>query len=84
MSPSGKVTLTYKGRSVSTLSAGSYKIAVTDSSSSDGLMLQKIKRVLTVTGLKFVGKHTGKVNLSAGKWVVMPQAGKTAYTLTVK
>jgi hypothetical protein len=84
VSPSGKVTLTFKGKSISTLTAGSYKIAVADSSSSSGLMLQKIKRVVTVTGLKFVGKRTGKVNLSAGKWVVMPQAGKTAYTLTVK
>ena len=78
------MTLTFKSKSISTLTAGSYKIAVADSSSWSGLMLQKIKRVVTVTGLKFVGKHTGKVNLSAGKWVVMPQAGKTAYTLTVK
>jgi hypothetical protein len=84
VSPSGKVSLTYKGKSVSTLKAGSYKLAVDDSSSSNGLMLQKIKRVLTVTGLEFVGKHTGKVNLTAGKWLVLPHVGKTAYTLTVE
>ena len=47
-------------------------------------MLQKIKRVLTVSGIKFVGKHTGKVNLTAGKWVVMPRTGSAAATLLVK
>jgi hypothetical protein len=83
VSPSGKVTLTFKGKSVSALKAGSYKVAVTDSSSSNGLMFEKIKRLVTVTGLKFMGKHTGKVNLTAGKWAVMPQAGKTAFTLSV-
>jgi hypothetical protein len=83
VSPAGKVTLTFKGKSVSSLKAGSYTVQVTDSSSSNGLLFQKIKRVVTVTGLKFMGKHTGKVNLTAGKWAVMPQPGKTAYTLTV-
>ena len=39
-----------QGKSVSSLKAGSYKIAVTDQSSSNGLMLQKIKRVVSVTG----------------------------------
>jgi len=84
VSPAGKVTLSFKGKNVSSLKAGSYKVAVVDSSSSNGLMLQKIKRVLTVTGLKFVGKHTGKVNLTAGKWVVMPRTGQTSLTLVVK
>lgn len=84
VSPSGKVTLTFDGKRVSTLKAGAYKIAVNDASASSGLMLQKIKRVVTVTGLKFKGAHTGKVNLTAGKWLVMPRVGHTAYTLVVK
>jgi hypothetical protein len=84
VSPSGKVSLTFKGKSVSNLTAGSYDVVVVDSSSSSGLMLQKIKRVVTLTGLKFKGKHNGKVNLTAGKWLVMPRVGQTAYTLTVK
>lgn len=84
VSPSGKVSLSFKGKSVSSLPAGSYDVAVVDSSSSSGLMLQKIKRVVTLTGLQFTGKHTGKVNLTAGKWLVMPRVGQTASTLTVK
>jgi hypothetical protein len=84
VSPSGKVSIAFRGKSVSSLKAGSYDVAVVDSSSSSGLMLQRIKRVVTVTGLKFKGKHTGKVNLTAGKWLVMPRVGQTAYTLTVK
>jgi len=84
VSPAGKVTLTFKGKHVSSLKVGSYKVAVVDSSATNGLMLQKIKRVLTVSGIKFVGKHTGKVNLTAGKWVVMPRTGSAAATLLVK
>jgi hypothetical protein len=84
VSPSGKVSLTFKGKSVSSLEAGSYDVAVVDSSSSSGLMLRKLKRVVTVTGLGFTGKRTGKVSLTAGTWLVMPRLGQTAYTLTVK
>jgi hypothetical protein len=84
VSPSGKVLLTFKGKNVSSLKAGSYDVAVVDSSASSGLLLQKIKRIVTLTGLKFTGKHTGKVNLTAGKWLVMPRVGQTASTLTVK
>jgi hypothetical protein len=83
VSPTGKVALTFKGRHVSSLKAGSYKVAVVDSSSSNGFLLQKIKRVVTVTGLKFTGKHTGKVTLTAGKWLVLPKVGKTAATIVV-
>ena len=73
VSTSGKVTLSFNGKGISGLKAGSYKIAVTDQSTSNGLLLQKIKRTVSVTGLKFVGRHTGKVNLTTGRWVVMPQ-----------
>jgi hypothetical protein len=83
VSPTGKVAITFKGKHVSSLKAGSYNLAVVDSSSSNGLMLQKIKRVVTVTGIKFMGKHTGKVTLTAGKWLVMPKLGTTAATLVV-
>ena len=83
VSPSGKVTLTFKGKNVSSLKAGRYDVAVLDSSASNGLMLQKIKRVVTLTGIKFTGKHTGKVTLTAGKWLVMPKVGKTASTIAV-
>jgi hypothetical protein len=83
VSSAGKVTLTFKGKGVTALNAGSYTVKVLDSSAKNGLMFEKIKRVLTVSGLKFTGQHTGKVNLTAGKWLVMPQPGKTALTLTV-
>jgi hypothetical protein len=83
VSASGRLTLSFKGRSVTSLKAGRYNIAVTDRSSSNGFLLQKVKRTVSVTGLKFVGKHTGKVNLTTGRWAVMPKVGKTAYTLVV-
>ena len=83
VSPAGKLTLSFNGKSIRSLKAGSYKIAVTDQSASNGFLFQKVKRTVSVTGLKFMGKRTGKVNLTSGRWVVMPQAGKTAYTLVV-
>jgi hypothetical protein len=83
VSAAGKVTLTFNGKSVAKLKAGAYNLAVNDASAANGLMLQKLKRVVTVTGLKFTGKRSSKVMLTPGKWAVMARPGHTAYTLTV-
>ena len=80
----GTLTLVYKGKSVSSLKAGKYTIAVTDRSSSSGFMLQKFKHALmSVTGVAFVGKHSASVQLTAGRWLFIPRLGKTAYSVAV-
>jgi hypothetical protein len=84
VSSTGKLTLLFKGKSVSSLTAGKYTIVVTDQSNKNGFAFRKIKRTVTVTGVAFVGKHTGKVSLSAGKWVFTPGVGSKTYALAVK
>jgi hypothetical protein len=80
----GTLTLAYKGKSVTSLKAGKYTIAVTDKSSSNGFMVEKLKHaVLSVTGAAFVGKRSATVQLTAGRWLFIPRAGKTAYSIAV-
>jgi hypothetical protein len=84
VSAGGTLTLAYKGKSVTSLKAGEYTIAVTDKSSSSGFMVQKLQHaVMSVTGVAFVGKHSASVQLTAGRWLFIPRAGKTAYSIAV-
>ena len=81
----GMLTLAYKGKSITTLKAGRYTVAVTDRSSSESFMLQKANREpVSLTGAAFIGKRSASVTLTAGKWLVMPHAGKTAYSIVVR
>jgi hypothetical protein len=79
----GRLTLSFKGKSVTSLKAGTYTIRFTDKSSTAGLVLQKLKHSATVSvsGPAFVGTHTKSLPLSAGKWFFMPRVGKPTYTV---
>jgi hypothetical protein len=84
VSAAGRLTFAYKGKSVATLKVGRYTVAVTDKSSTNGFMLQKIRHAtVSVTGKAFVGIRTASVNLTAGKWLFMPRTGKTTYSIVV-
>jgi hypothetical protein len=84
VSPTGRVTLAYKGKSVGHLKPGKYTFTVTDKSSSSGFMVQKAgKKATSVTGAMFLGKRSVTVGLTAGKWLVLPKAGKASYSITV-
>jgi len=84
VSAAGTLTLAYKGKSVATLKAGKYTIAVTDKSSTNGFMLEKLKHAaMSITGTTFVGKRSISVALTAGKWVVMPRLSKKTYSILV-
>ena len=79
------LALAYNGKSVGSLKAGRYRIAVTDGSSTKGFVLQKTgRKAIAVTGATFMGKRTASVNLTAGKWLFPPGPGKTTYTVVVK
>ena len=84
VSASGALSLTFNGKAAKTLQAGKYMVKVTDASKADGFMFVKGKRTLTLTGAAFVGKHTGTVTLTAGKWSLVPVAGGKATALTVE
>jgi hypothetical protein len=84
VSAAGTLTFAYKGKSVTSLKAGRYTIAVTDRSSTNGFLLEKINHAaVSVTGMAFVGRHSVSVNLTAGKWLVLPRLGKTTYSIVV-
>jgi len=84
VSASGKLTVTFGGRSVTSLKAGRYTLAVTDRSRTSGLALQgTAHKAMTVTGTAFVGKRTVSVDLTAGTWLFMPRLGKTALAAVV-
>jgi hypothetical protein len=73
--PSGRPTLALAGKLVRTLSAGTYRLVVTDSSRRDALTLQRTgAKARALTGLAFVGKRSLGVTLAAGQWKLFPSA----------
>ena len=71
----GKLALTSKGKAVTSLASGNYKLTVTDTSTKQGFVLQQAgKRARTVTGAAFLGKETVSVNLLPGQWSFSPSA----------
>jgi hypothetical protein len=80
----GMLTLAYKGKRITSLRAGRYTVAVNDRSSSDSFVLQKVNhKPMSLTGPSFIGKRSTSVTLTAGKWLVLPHPGKTAYSIVV-
>jgi hypothetical protein len=76
VSPAGKLALSFQGKSVGGLTAGRYTFTVVDESPRSGFMLEKSGHApMKVTGPAFVGKRTLTVNLTAGRWLVLPAAG---------
>jgi hypothetical protein len=80
----GRLTVAFKGRSVTSLKAGRYTVAVSDRSSTNGFLLQKPKRAaVSVTGAMFVGRRSLSVTLTTGRWLVLPRVGKPTYSIAV-
>ncbi len=85
VSAGGVISLDFKGKLAARLTAGRYRVVVTDRSAADGFMLERAKHaVLTLTGLKFVGRHSETVSLTAGRWLYTPGPGKKRYALIVR
>ena len=84
VSAAGRLTVAYKGKSVTRLKAGRYTIAVADKSSTNGFMVEKLRgKAVSVSGLAFVGKRSASVRLTAGKWFFKPRLGKATYSFVV-
>lgn len=75
VSPAGKVSLVFKGKTVSTLLAGDYTLTVNDKSHKAGFVL-KGHGTDTITTAAFVGK-TVTVDLTTGQWSFAPKSGGT-------
>ena len=84
VSAAGKLSLAYNGKSIASLKAGRYTVSVTDRSTTSGFMVQKLKHAtMSITGRRFVGKESTRLELTAGKWVFTPSGGKQSYTIPV-
>jgi hypothetical protein len=72
----GHATLSRNGKSVAMLKAGRYTITVDDRTPKLGFAIERPRRPSVVlTGASFVGKHTGTVTLSVGRWRFYSSAG---------
>jgi hypothetical protein len=69
VSSAGKATLTFKGKTVTSLKAGRYTFTVTDKSAKAGFNVQEIKKAAkTVTATAFKGTKSLTITLTAGQW----------------
>jgi hypothetical protein len=81
----GALRLAYRGKGITSLLPGRYRITVTDRSSTSGFNLQEMKHsAVSVTSGPFVGKRSKTIGLTAGRWRVSPMLGKVAYAIVVK
>jgi len=66
----GKLTFTDKGKPVTTLAQGRYKIVVLDKTSKRGFAVRRIGAAAgtSLTGVGFVGTHSVTVSLKIGQW----------------
>jgi hypothetical protein len=85
VSSSGKLSLRFKGKPVTELTAGRYTITVSDASTRAGFTLQETNRsAITVTSVAFKGTHSTSVDLTAGQWFYYPSfVGKKTYFIVV-
>lgn len=80
----GKLTLSFGGKSVENLKAGRYTIAVSDRSAHSGFVIDRIrKQPLTLAGPAFVGKRSESVTLTAGQWSYYSPGGHKSYFVVV-
>jgi hypothetical protein len=85
VSASGKLSLAFDGKPVTEITAGRYKVQVTDQSHKEGFTIQQVSKLATtVTGISFVGKRMETIVLSAGQSLFYPSfTGKKSYFLVV-
>jgi hypothetical protein len=80
VSTAGKLTLTFRGKAVTSLKAGRYTISVLDETSRSGFSIQRLGKTATnVTSAKFIGRHTVDVTLRAGQWWYFSPSERKAY-----
>jgi hypothetical protein len=86
VNPSGKLTLLFKGKAVSKLKSGRYRITVVDKTAARSFLVQAGKQAaITISTVPFVGTRSVTVSLKPGKWSFFTSAGpksKTAFTVS--
>lgn len=81
LTAAGKPSLTSAGKTVTALKAGRYTFRITDQDvkSSFSILGPKTKATINLTGVKFVGKHSASVTLTAGRWMYFAGLGQMHY-----
>jgi hypothetical protein len=86
VNPTGKLTLRFKGKAVSKLKSGRYRITVVDKTAARSFLVQASKQgAITISTVPFVGTRSVTVNLKPGKWSFFTSAGaksKTTFTVS--
>ena len=77
------LSLTSKGKAVSLIKSGRYRISVDDRTSKLGFTIAKVDRKsVALTRAPYVGKHTVTVNLTPGRWTFWSAPGaKRSFTV---
>jgi hypothetical protein len=76
VTPAGTATLDAGTRPATRLKAGRYSVLVVDRSPKRGFFVQKRDRkALPIAGVRFTGKKTVTMNLTAGTWTFFSQNG---------
>ncbi len=80
----GVVTLAFKGKAVTKLAKGRYKLAVTDKDRKDGFTIRgATKEPVLGSGVGFIGTHTITVTLTPGRWLFYSTLGTKSHAFTV-
>jgi hypothetical protein len=84
VSTAGRPTLTVKGRRVSSLKAGRYRVVVLDETARSPFVLQRRGgKPVTLSGRGFLGRRTITVALAAGQWMFYASPGKKSFFIVV-
>ncbi len=84
MNTAGKLTLTFKGKPVSSLKAGRYNVTVLDETAKKGFTIQRRgTKSTTVTGKTFLGRHVVTLNFKVGQWFYYSPPGKKSFFIVV-
>jgi hypothetical protein len=76
VSAAGKVSLALKGKSISVLKPGRYKLTIDDASRKLGFALKSsTHRTMTVTSASYVGTRSASIVLTAGTWSATSGSG---------
>ncbi len=82
LSAKGISSLTLGGKTVSRLAVGRYKFAITDRDPKGSVIIVSPRKTATnLTGVRFVGKKTATVKLTAGRWTYSAGAKTFAFTV---
>jgi hypothetical protein len=80
VSTAGKLALTLKGKPVTTLAAGRYRISVLDEASRAAFVVQQAgKKATTVTTKAYLGRGAATVALLPGQWTFYSTPGKKRF-----